>query len=255
MVEFIRPIDLEKSVEIRKNYRKSEVSPERQAEARAEYGKKRNHMVVEAVKNHIHGISYRLVPFRVGASALAINPNIEGGYQTEAGHNYTPSRQKRYGWGKFCGETNVCAGLIKDGSEYIAAIVIVSNHKEIGDDPHDKTHNEHALHSCQNCRNLYREMIKEGIMSNETIIRFVNDDSLVYLDENDTEQWTNGTDEEPRKSMVPKLKLKKEEITEQDVENLPYEETTLGEFLNREEYRNDPPSPSGNVPPPYLKAI
>ena len=245
MTEKLRPIDL---VKLGEHNNRPEITSERKAKGRVEYEKKKYEMVIKAILKHIEAVSYR--GLRVGASVLADNPSVKGGFQVEASHNYKPRRLRQKGWDKLCAENNALTAVILDGADYISGIVVVSHHKVIGNDPEDKNHSEHALHSCQNCRNLYRELIQQGIMSEETMICFVNDDSLVYQDEGDLEELIGGPDLAPIKVMLPKLKLKKE-ITEQDVVNLPYEEMKMGEFLNIPEYQGDSPPIAGETPPPY----
>src|SRR3989344_2020378 len=226
MVEKFKPIDLEQPFRLRK---KPEITSEIRERGRIEYTKRLNELVLKAILKHIEGVSYR--GMRVGSSVIAANADANGEFQVESAHNFKPRRLRQYGWDKLCAENNACTAAILDGGEYISGLVVVSNHQNLGTDPEDATHSEKALHSCQNCRNLYRELIGQGIMSEETMIRFVNDESLVYEDAGDPETLIPGSDTDPRTMGISKLKLKKE-ITESDIDALPYEEMTIGEFLH-----------------------
>ncbi|MDR3642266.1 MAG: hypothetical protein P4L74_01390 [Candidatus Doudnabacteria bacterium] len=85
-------------------------------------------------------------------------------------------------------------------------------------------------------------------MSDETKIIFVNDDALVYEDQDDLEFM--GTDNNGGEVWVPKIKLKKD-ITEQDVLGLPNEEMAMKKFLSLDKYQNDLPWKQGYTPAPY----
>lgn len=228
--------------------KRPEINPERKAAGKEEYEKRINRMVLEAILKHIQAVSYRA--FRVGCSVLADNPRVKGNYEVRSDHNFKPWENAEYGWDKLCAENNATAMAIVHGAEYIPAIVVASHHKEIGEKPEDDTHSQKALHSCRNCRNLFRELIEQGIMSDETIIRFVDDGELIYEDLNDMEEFIIETGGKPLKIQWPKLKLKKE-ISEADAANLPFEEMTMKEFLNMPKYKNDGEPKKGKTPPPY----
>jgi len=245
MKEF-KPIDLESLATTTEHINRPEVSPERQALGREEFRKRQDELTVDAILQHVKAVSYRA--FRVGSAALA-DLGDKYGFEITWGHNFKPRRIRQHQWDKLCAENNTCTTAILDGAQYISGIVVASHHQEIGEDAHDKIYNNKALHSCLNCRNLFRELIRVGIMSGETIIRFVDDGSLVYEDESDKEILKGVIDDSEEIIELPKLKLRKETITERDVANLPAEEMTMGEFLNL--YRDDRPATAGKAPPPY----
>jgi hypothetical protein len=212
---------------------------------RAEFINRVNDLTIRAIRRHLQAVSYRAL--RVGSSLLADNPRVAGGYETRSGHNFKPWEHKEHGWDKLCAENNAMSDAIVNGAEYIPGIVVVSHHKKIGEQPEDFTHGEKVLHSCKNCRQLFRELIWQGIMSQETIIRFVDDGSLIYEDPKDRQPFIvdNG---QPMKVAWPKLKLKKP-LTEEDVVGLPFEEMKMGKFLKL--YKDDGHAVPGKSLPPY----
>ena len=164
-----------------------EITPDVKALGRVEYEKKRNQLVWMAILKHLEAVSYRA--FRVGSSVLAEDLSNPGKYITAEDHNFKPWEKRQNSWDKLCAENNVCSDVIVQGADYVHAIIVASHHKEIGKAEEDKSHTSKALHSCRNCRNLFRELIQKGIMSNETIIRFVDDGPLIYEDKDDTEEY------------------------------------------------------------------
>lgn len=248
MSDFFKPqtVDLENLMHSRENENKFKLSPEAKDSARQEFLRAMNEITLEAVYKHTEGVSYR--GLRVGGGGLGIDK--QGNLLKDYEHNFKPRRLRQYGWDKLCAENNVCTAILLNGGEYIAGLVVVSNHKVVGHDSEDLNHSQHALHSCLNCRNLFRELIKNGIMDFQTIVRFVNDESLVYEDNQDTETVIAGEDHEPKLAQVPKLKLKRK-IGQADVENLPFEQMTMGKFLSLPEYQKDKVAKKGKAVPPY----
>jgi cytidine deaminase len=247
MIKRFEPIDLTK---LGLKHERPEISSEEKAErterGRKEFQKRKNGLILKAIFKHVQAVSYR--GFRVGASLVAENKTADGGYVEESEHNFKPREHKQNAWDKLCAENNICSAAIMDGAGYIPGIVVASHHRIIGKQKEDDNHSQDVLHSCMNCRNLFRDLIKQGIMDDETVIRFVNDDSLVYEDEADKEFM--GTDNDGQEVWAPKLKLRRE-ITEQDVADLPNEEMTMKEFLSLEKYKNDLSWEKGYTPAPY----
>ncbi len=232
---------------------KHEVLPEIKEKALAEYKKKKNSLIIAAIKKHIEAVSSRAI--RVGSAVLAYNSRMKDGYDVRADHNFKPWKHHQQQWDKLCAENNACSMAIVNGADYISAIVVTSHHKEVGKETEDATHSDKALHSCLNCRNLYRELIEQGIMSDETVVLFVDDGPLLYEDAQDTDPFIVDTFSGPVKVNHPRLKLLKREITENDVTDLPQEEMTMKKFLNLEIYQTDPKSEPGKTPPPYYHVL
>ena len=255
MREKFQPVDLTK---LGQESEPVQLSPEELESSfdsgRKEFYKNVGKMTLDAVLKHPEAISYR--GLLVASSVIAENSYAEGGYQIESSHNMKPFEIKQYSWDKMCAENNVCTEVILDGAEYIPGIIVVSHHEKIGDNPEDKIHNGKALHCCKNCRNLFRALIEKGIMSKQTRIRFVNDESLVFEDENDIQEFKGVLQEDPEKILrVPKLKFKEGVvINEETVSSLPYDEMTMEEFLNLPLYKNDPESEPGFTKPPFMVA-
>jgi len=245
---FAEPQDPEKLIYKKTGGRKREIKPEQIERGRQEYEKRKNEMVVQAILKHVKAMSYR--GLRVGSSVLAENRDSKDGYQIEAAYNYKPIELAQFGWDKLCAENNACSTVIMDGAKYIPALVVASHHKEIGQEPIDKIHSKEVLHSCHNCRNLFRDLKKRGIMSDETMLLFVDDGPLVYEDKNDTEEGIVLNNGEVLVIDLPKLKLIKD-ITEADVTGLPREETTLGRFLERYKYDEPAKRKDQRIKPPY----
>ena len=226
-----------------------EITPDVKALGRVEYEKKRNQLVWMAILKHLEAVSYRA--FLVGSSVLAEDLSNPGKYITAEDHNFKPWEKRQNSWDKLCAENNVCSDVIVQGADYVHAIIVASHHKEIGKAEEDKSHTSKALHSCRNCRNLFRELIQKGIMSNETIIRFVDDGPLIYEDKDDTEEYIIDDGEKSYTIQQPKIKLKKQDVTEKEINSLPFEELTMGEFLNLPTYNDEPDSDISNSIPPY----
>jgi cytidine deaminase len=248
MTEKFRPIDLEAVASRKEKPPRREISPEQKDRAHKEFKRRRNELILKALENHIEAASYR--GLGVGASLIASNPNTENGFDIEGAHNFKPRRHTQHQWDKLCAENNVMSTAILDGADYIPGIVVVSHHKILGNEVEDKNHSEKTLHCCQNCRNLFRELIEQGIMSDGTEIIFVNDESVIYEDREDVHHFKGVADDPEEETVVPKIKLKKP-LTEEDVADLPYEQDTMGEFLSLKAYKNDPPSKKGYTIPPY----
>ncbi|MBI2355695.1 MAG: hypothetical protein HYV13_00630 [Candidatus Doudnabacteria bacterium] len=119
-----------------------------------------------------HGISHREPPFQVGAAAMSIEPGLpDGEYAVYTGYNFTPTPVKRRGRDKRCAERNVFEAALEKGATLIPAMVTVASEKHTG----DKTRAHDALHPCQDCRDMMRELRDKGILPGDGIICSVND--------------------------------------------------------------------------------
>ena len=133
---------------------------------------KREEMIKIAAEERDHAVSYRPVPFKVGSTVLSKEPNqAPGEYSIHAGHNYTPTKAVRDGVAKRCGEKQALEKALARQTKQIIAIVSVSDQISTGDDT--KAHD--ALHPCPECRKMIRQMVKEGLISEQGIICNVND--------------------------------------------------------------------------------
>lgn len=119
-----------------------------------------------------NAVSYRNPPFKVGCAVMAIKPGLkEGRYEVYSGYNFKPARKKETGSAKKCAERNAVDSALRDGSSLIVAIVIVSKETDAGNG--NKV--DSVLHSCQECRNMFRELMETGILRGESIMCNVND--------------------------------------------------------------------------------
>lgn len=222
-------------------------SPERIQRGREEFQKRKTSMILSAIRAHVEAISYR--KFRVGACTLAeydFGPDKSRvSYKTEATHNAKFIKHHQPRWGKLCAENNGCYISIQDGASYISALATACEKtvKEANLDPAehkiDENKSEKATHPCENCRNLFRELIRKNYMSEDTVICCVNDEPLVELyssdeiDENDQRTFMLMADGKGGLHKIPRLKFKngKADINEKDIAGLSVEEIRLGDLL------------------------
>jgi cytidine deaminase len=209
-------------------------------------------LMISAVKRHLQGVSYW--NFKVGSAVVAEMGKESKKYKTWSAHNFKPWVNPENAWDKRCAEPNCCSDAIVHGADYIPGLVVVSNNKIISEKPEDQKHQSDFLHSCKNCRQIFRELIDQGIMSDETIIRFVNDQSIVFEDQNETEPYVGNSNNPHQKIHLPKLKLY-QAIKDSDIVNLPYEQMAMGSFLNLEIYKKDGNMVTGKSKPPYLLVL
>lgn len=106
--------------------------------------------------------------------------------------------------------------------EYIAGIVVVCNRLTTGDENRSKD----VLHPCENCRNIFRELKKKNIMSDETMISCVNNAKP-------GQQFL--PDDDPLKSVG----YDSSELTDEQIMGLPRERISLKALLDL--YNHDTP--------------
>jgi hypothetical protein len=145
-----------------------ELTPEVIERGRLEYLRRKLDLIKGSIDFQGKGESYR--GFRVGASVLADDPHLKDRYESYVTHNWKPIEHRQIGWDKLCAETSGLNIALHDKKEYIPALVTSCNRLDIG----DENKSDKVLHPCENCRNIFREMIKQNKMSPETIVLCVN---------------------------------------------------------------------------------
>ena len=156
-----------------------EVTPTAWNNAIEFYENHRNDLIGVAARSRDRAVSYREVPFRVGAVACVIEPGKEGGeYAVYQGANIKPAPKKVSGRDKRCAERNALDAA-QTHATVVVALVTVSTELNTGDPT--KAHD--ALHPCRDCRDMLRQLLKEKFVRNETIVCNANDankEDVVY---------------------------------------------------------------------------
>lgn len=135
------------------------------------YDEHRKELIEAAAASRKNAVSHRDPPFEVGCAAMGMGPGApKGEYIVGFGHNFTPSPQLRRGGQKRCAERNASEGMRRD-AKIIVAVVTVSKETVTG----DPTKALGTLHPCKECRDMYREYLREGFVREGTIICTVND--------------------------------------------------------------------------------
>ena len=161
-------------------YRETEITHEgvggQEVDSRLEYEKRREELVELAKQGRDSAISYR--NFKVGCAVMAKSKDGRGYVMHNAGNlKFTPGSPK--GDDKRCAERNALDSILEEDVSEIMAIVTVS--RETGVEAGE--HPEHeALHPCGGCRNMLRDLVKQGVIKDSTIIYNVNDDAIPEAD-------------------------------------------------------------------------
>jgi cytidine deaminase len=140
------------------------------------YRECRNTLIQAAAMNRNYAVSYRPKPFRVGAAILSLDSDLPDDQPAiHPGANFTPVKGDYKGSDKRCAERHAVEGAIAYNTKLIIAIVIVSEEKDKGDDENKPSE---TLHPCLECRKMYRDLLKKGILREDSIICSVNDSEL-----------------------------------------------------------------------------
>ena len=89
-----------------------------------------------------------------------------GGYMVYFGQNYKPQPRPERGREKRCAERNTIEGALANDCKAIVAIVTVSKEQTTGEgrEVHD------VLHPCRDCRDLLRDLIKQGKVRDDSMV-------------------------------------------------------------------------------------
>lgn len=128
-------------------------------------------MIEAAAKSRDRGVSHRNPPFQVGCAIMGIEPNHPPNdpvlYYSS---NFKPFPGETSGEEKRCAERNALDST-RGQAKVIVALVTVSRETNTG----DTTEIRDTLHPCQDCRNMFRKLLAEGFMREDTIICNIND--------------------------------------------------------------------------------
>ena len=134
----------------------------------------RSELINKAMEIRDFAISHRNPPFQVGSVVMGIEPKASGNqYSIDSAYNFTlkpGSIEPNLGKDKRCAER----GALEIALEYsrkIVAVVSVSREFDTG----DGNESPHALHPCEECRKMFSDLKKKGIMQDDTIVCSVND--------------------------------------------------------------------------------
>ena len=148
-----------------------QVTQEHWASALQYYREHRDDLIKAAVFSRKNAISHRNPPFKVGCAVLGIEPDLPGGnYGVYQSYNFKPFNVPVAGDDKRCAERNAL-NLARRSAKVVAAIVTVSKETSTGDTT--KAHD--ALHPCRECRDLFRALLDEGFLREDTMICNAND--------------------------------------------------------------------------------
>lgn len=129
-------------------------------------------LIVGTQMNRNHAVSWRDKPFKVGCAALTLDADLPDDQPAvHTGGNYKPTEKSA----KRCAEKHAVEGALLYDVKLIIAIVIVSTEHDKGDDENKPSE---ALHPCLECRKMYRDLLKKGILREDSIICSVNDSEL-----------------------------------------------------------------------------
>ena len=134
---------------------------------------KKADLITAAAFDRDNAVSYR--DFKVGAAILSKEPNQGAGeYTIYSGHNYKPEPAEQEGVAKRCAEKMALEQALANHTNFIPAIVSVSDRISTGND----SHAHDALHPCNECREMIRQLKQQGLMSGQSIICNINDSRL-----------------------------------------------------------------------------
>lgn len=147
------------------------VTPEQWKEALRFYHEHKNDLIQAAIFNRRNAVSHRPKPFKVGCAASGIGPGMKNGeYVVWQGYNFKPHTGHVKGEDKRCAERNVLEGAQSD-VKTVFAIATVSKETSTG----DPTKGHDVLHPCKDCRMMYRDLLKQGFLREDTMILNAND--------------------------------------------------------------------------------
>jgi cytidine deaminase len=151
-------------------YEVGEVSPESFQKGLEEYERRKDELIDAAAKDRDNAVSYR--GFLVGSSMLSMDmTKPEGEFTIYSGHNYKPGPGEQHGAAKRCAEKQAFEKALANKTKMIMAIVSVSDRIATK----EGIHNHDALHPCEECRKMMRQMLKENLLSEESMVCNVND--------------------------------------------------------------------------------
>lgn len=128
-------------------------------------------MIIGATMNRDYAVSWRPEPFQVGCTALTLDADLPDDQPAiHPGANYKPTKESK----TRCAEKHAIEGAILYNTKLIIAIVIVSKETTTG----DPSQSCGALHPCLECRKMYRDLLKKGILREDSIICIANDSKL-----------------------------------------------------------------------------
>jgi cytidine deaminase len=149
------------------------VTPEMRSEALKYFKRNKSYLIQVAIEEEREAISHRDPPFQVGCVVLGIEPKYIGAhYGIYKGNNFTlkpGAKNKNLGEDKLCAERRALK-IAKLRSKIVVAVITVSQELDTGDGNKSKK----ALHPCQECRLLFRELTKEGLLDENTIVCNIN---------------------------------------------------------------------------------
>ncbi|MDP1884619.1 MAG: hypothetical protein Q8L10_04595 [Candidatus Moranbacteria bacterium] len=135
------------------------------------YRECRKSMIVGAAMNRDHAVSWRPEQFKVGCTALTLDADLPDDQPAiHPGANYKPTKESK----TRCAEKHAVEGAILYNTKLIIAITIVSKESTTG----DPSKSCGALHPCLECRRMYRDLLKKGILREDSIICSANDSEL-----------------------------------------------------------------------------
>ncbi|MFA5926038.1 MAG: hypothetical protein WC831_03820 [Parcubacteria group bacterium] len=133
-------------------------------------------LIIGAAMNRNYAVSWRQEPFQVGCTALTLDADFPDDQPViHYGANFKPTKDWTKYHEKHCAERHAIESALAYDVKLIIAIVIVSREHDKGDDENKPSE---VLHSCLACRRMYRDLLKRGLLREDSMICFVNDSEV-----------------------------------------------------------------------------
>lgn len=153
----------------------------------AYYREHRDQLIQAAIITSKNGLSHRKIPFQVGCSLLTAGKDSKPDeYPVYFAYNFKPAPGEVKGWDKRCAERNAIQSALEHKTAAIIAIVTASTETSTGDPT--KAHD--ALHPCEECQKLFKELLQNGVLRKDSIVCNANysDPSNIKIEENTVEK-------------------------------------------------------------------
>ena|GEM_PF-2370914 len=147
------------------------ITPESWQNALRYYHEHRSELIADAAEQLKNAVSHRSPPFQVGSVAVSIGPDLEMNpeYKKWKGYNLKLKPGEVKGAQKKCAERNALEEA-EFYSKAVFALVTVSKESTTG----DSAKGQGVLHPCMDCRVMFRDLLKQGFLKEDTIILNVN---------------------------------------------------------------------------------
>jgi len=130
-----------------------------------------NELIKAAAFSRDNAVSHRQPPFKVGCAVMSIEPGLEEGeYAIYQSYNFKPEPAPVAGIEKRCAERSGL-DVARQKAKVIVGLATISKELSTG----DPTRACDALHPCQECLTMLRNLLEEGFLREDSIICNAND--------------------------------------------------------------------------------